>query len=114
MHTPVFFIPEIAPIAQVIAMPLHHRKRKHARAELGAPSVVSVLPCRDGSYKNAKEAVIRLCKRRHLEQWQINICVGLYAREVSAGRSKANAISVIRKYADRFARSPDYSGGDAA
>jgi len=115
MHTSVYFIPDFSrALAQVIAMPMHHRKRKYVRAELDTP-VLSVAPCRDGSYKAGKELVVRLCARRKLEQWQTNICVGLYARAVSAGRTKGNALQIARKEADRFARpARDLDGGTAA
>lgn len=114
MHTPVYFIPELSPIAQVIAMPMHHRKRKYARATQGA-DIIELPRTRGGSYPAAKRAVAERCQHLHLAQWQTDECLGRVASEIRRGRSSAVAvqagISLAKLHADNNAR---WHGGGAA
>lgn len=114
-HTPVFFIPELAPIAQVIAMPMHHRPRKHARASGGAGSVIELPRVRGGSYAAAKAVVQARCTHLHLRDWQTTECLGRVASEIRKGRSAATAVAAGIALAKLHARDNDrHDGGTAA
>lgn len=115
MHIPVFFIPELSPIAQVIAMPMHHRKRKYARAEQGAADVIDLPRTRGGSYPAAKRAVAARCEHLHLSRWQTDECLGRVASEIRKGRSTAVAVQAGIALAKLHARDNDrWHGGGAA
>jgi hypothetical protein len=113
MHTEltnVFFIPTL-PHAKVIVMPknMRARVRLHQSAE-----ILDVRPCRHGSYDAAKEVVVRWCRRHQLTQGQIDLCIGLFAREVARGRSKATAINQAISVGKGLVSRRSDLGGDAA
>jgi hypothetical protein len=110
----VYFIPELAPIAQVIAMPTHHRKRKYARAAQSA-DVIELPRLRGGSYPAAKRAVAARCQHLHLAKWQTDECLGRVASEIRKGRSTANAVQAGIALAKLHARdNVRWNGGGAA
>lgn len=116
MHvTPVYFIPELAPIAQVIAMPMHRRPRHHARATHGAAEIIPLPNIRGGSYHAAKVAVHTRCTHLHLHQWQTDECLGRVASEIRKGLSTATAVSAGISLAKLHARANErHDGGTAA
>ena len=109
---PVLACIPVLPTAQVIAMQ-HHRKRKYARATLGAADVVP-LPRTRGSYTAAKAAVEARCKHLGLHSWQTAEALGRCASEMRKGRSAAVAvqagIALAKLHADDNAR---WGGGAA-
>jgi hypothetical protein len=114
---PLFAIPLFPnrTACEVIPMPAHHRNRKYARRELD-PRVIHVAPHRHGSYSAAKQHVIRRCTALHLQQWQLDACVGRVTALAKEGKSCAAAIEdamrLARNYRDQNnGRSPS---GDAA
>jgi hypothetical protein len=107
---PVYFIPDLAPIAQVIAMPMHRRPRKHARASTGAAEIIPMPRTRGGSYKAAKEAVEARCTHLHLQHWQTDECLGRVASEIRRGRSTAVAVAAGITLAKLHARDNDRRG----
>jgi hypothetical protein len=114
MHTPVFFIPTLAPIAQVIAMPMHRRPRKYARATVGEAEVIPLPINRGGSYHAAKEVVAERCRHLHLHPWQTDECLGRVASELRRGRSTAVAVQQGIARAKLHARDNDRHGGHTA
>lgn len=113
MHTEltnVFFIPTL-PHAKVIVMP------KNMRSCVRLPhsaKILTINPCRHGNYDAAKEVVVRWCRRHHLTQGQIDLCIGLFAREIARGRSKATAISEAISAGKGLLGHALPRGGDAA
>lgn len=110
MHTtPVYFIPDFAPLAQVIAMPMHRRPRKHARATVGEAEIIP-MPRTHGSYTAAKEAVNQRCQHLHLKKWQTDECLGRVASEIRKGRSCAVAVAAGITLAKLHARDNELHG----
>lgn len=115
MHvTPVYFIPELAPIAQVIAMPMHRRPRHHARAIAGEAEIIPLPRIRFGSYPSAKREVSRFCRGKGLSKDQLDECLGRVASEVRRGRCASVAINAGISLAKLFIEQNNRHGDDCA